>query len=171
MTRFVTKRRGGISPSSLPFSTVSFAFAGRHTACGYTERMGEKERFKISDGRSVWRYRYFAAWSACPASARSPAGPGSRLIPWDTASTEITKDLGDEPPRRGTIGKADAGVFRKARPPVGEKARIYRSRFPETWVAVFSEDLRRACITKRTHRRIFRGCADVCLTAVTWVMK
>lgn len=169
VTRSVTKRRGGISPSFLSSSTVSFAFAGRHTVCGYTERMGEKERFKISDGRSVWRYRYFAAWSACPASARSPAGPGSwfSVNPVGHRLRDYKRSRRWTPRVEETIGKADTGVFRKARPPVGEKAHIYRSRFPETWVAVFSEDLRRVCITKRTqHRRIFRGCADVCFTAV-----
>lgn len=163
--------RGGAAESlllsSLPSSfPVSFAFAGRHTACGYTERMGKKERFKISDGRfgtvisqheARARRQHDLGWS-CVHFSVNPVG--YRLA-------GITKDLGDEPPRRGTTGKSDADAFRKAGPPVGEKARIYRSRFPETWGAVFSGDLRQACfITKRTQR--IDGYFAVALTYILW---
>lgn len=86
----------------------------------------EKERFKISDGRSErCRYCYFAAWSACPASARSR--PGLLLIPEDAASPRLQRikdseqrtpvSRGNRKSRRGRRSRAS----QSGGPPVGRK--------------------------------------------------
>lgn len=175
MTRSVTRRRGGIPSSFLPPPpppSLSLSLLPVAIRCAVIPRGWEKRRdLKSQTDGSVWRYRYFAAWSACPASARS------RLVlcalsdnPVGYRLAEITKDLGDEPPRRGTTGKPDADAFRKAGPPVGEKARLSITFSRNVSCGIFGGFA--ASLTKCTqHRRIFRGCADVYLMAITRVMK
>ncbi|CAL1686081.1 unnamed protein product [Lasius platythorax] len=97
--------------------------------------MGEKERFKISDGRFGVSVPLFRSVKRVPGvSTISSAGPALGLIPWDAASPGLQRISAMNPPRRGATGKSgtQAHFAKRLGPPVGEKARIYRSRFPET---------------------------------------
>lgn len=107
----------------------------------------------------------------------STISTGPTLNPGGCRLTEITKDkrLGAMDPRvEGQPEKpaqASQPGFAKRGTTCWEKARVYRSRFPETWVAIFLEDLRRVCALRNARLNLAVELLYLLQQQPTWVIR